>query len=80
MSQRPSLAENMSQTVARRADSPYQYHASTRVGMKKLTAVITPEAWVQFRQLALEEGVTGELLLAEAINDLFGKYDKPRIV
>jgi hypothetical protein len=55
------------------------YYAATRAGKKKLTAAVAPIAHTQFRQLALELGRKGELLLIEAINDLFSKYGKPPI-
>ena len=91
--QRPSLAETM-QRVARpepAASSPAAidtpappprvagYFAATRVGKKKLTAAVAPAAHTQFRQLALELGKKGEVLLIEAINDLFSKYGKPPV-
>jgi len=34
---------------------------------------------MQFRQLSLELGKKGEVLLIEAINDLFSKYGKPPV-
>jgi antitoxin-like ribbon-helix-helix protein len=55
------------------------YFAATRVGKKKLTAAVAPPAHTQFRQLALELGKKGEVLLIEAINDLFSKYGKPPV-
>jgi hypothetical protein len=55
------------------------YFAATRVGKKKLTAAVAPAAHMQFRQLSLELGKKGEVLLIEAINDLFSKYGKPPI-
>ena len=55
------------------------YFAATRVGKKKLTAAVAPAAHMQFRQLALELGKKGEVLLIEAINDLFSKYGKPPV-
>jgi hypothetical protein len=55
------------------------FYAATRAGKKKLTAAVDPSAHTQFRQLALELDKKGEVLLIEAINDLFAKYGKPPV-
>lgn len=61
------------------AQQPSGFYAATRAGKKKLTAAVDPAAHMQFRQLALELGKNGEVLLIEAINDLFAKHGKPPI-
>lgn len=77
MPTRPTLTDAMNEFKVP-AERP-EYYAGTRAGLKKVTTSIRPEAWMQFRQLALECNMTGEALIIEAINDLFEKYDRPRI-
>lgn len=48
--------------------------AATRAGMKKATAVLSPDDHKRLRHLALEQDATTEALLMEAITDLFKKY------
>jgi hypothetical protein len=52
------------------------FYAATRVGKKKVTASLNPDAHKQLRQLGLDRDMTNEDLLTEAINDLFKKYGK----
>jgi hypothetical protein len=65
--------------AASAAERPSGFYAATRAGKKKLTAALDPIAHTQFRQLALELGKKGEVLLIEAINDLFTKHGKPPV-
>ena len=90
MAKRPSLAETMRQAAtpeapegdAPQAKSPNPervsraagFYAATRAGKKKVTASLSPQAHKQLRQLGLDQEMTTEALLAEAINDLFKKY------
>ncbi len=46
---------------------------------KGQTLRLTPAAWRQLKQLALDREARAHDLLLEAINDLFRKYDKPPI-
>jgi hypothetical protein len=62
-----------------RADHPRAFYAATRAGKKKVTAAVTPDVHLRFRQLGLEAGKGNETLLIEAISDLFVKYGKPPI-
>lgn len=94
MSKRPSLTETM-QRVARpearlqmpadepalnqATERPRNFYAATRAGKKKITAAVGPDVHLKFRQLGLEAGKTNEVLLIEAISDLFVKYGKPPI-
>ena len=55
------------------------FYAATRAGKKKITAAVTPDVHLRFRQLGLEAGKGNESLLIEAISDLFVKYGKPPI-
>jgi hypothetical protein len=50
------------------------FYAATRAGKKKVTASLSPQAHKQLRQLGLDQDMTTEALLAEAISDLFKKY------
>jgi hypothetical protein len=43
------------------------------------TLRLTPAAWRQLKQLALDHGKPAHDLLVEAVNDLFRKNDKPPI-
>ena len=58
---------------------PAAFYAATRAGKKKVTATLDPPAHKQLKGLAVERDATTEALLAEAINDLFAKYGKPKI-
>jgi predicted transcriptional regulator len=49
------------------------------VGKKKVTAPLDPPDHKRLRQLALERDATTEVLLTEAISDLFIKYGKAAI-
>jgi ParB-like chromosome segregation protein Spo0J len=52
-----------------------RFYAATRAGKKKVTATLAPSDHKRLRRLALERDLTTEALLAEAISDLFTKYD-----
>ncbi len=51
----------------------------SRRGKKTIAGHFDPAVSVQIKQLALERGGTVQALLAEALNDLFIKYNKPHI-
>lgn len=50
-----------------------------RVGKTNITGYFPREVKTQLRLLAAEHETTIQALLAEALNDLFGKYSKPQI-
>jgi hypothetical protein len=84
---RPSLAEQM-QKVARPEPAPAPeganqqpggFHAATRTGKKKITAIVDPAVHAQLRHLSIDLDKTVEALLGEAINGLFERYGKPPI-
>ncbi len=56
----------------------YEKQAS-RLGKRPATAYISPEALRQLKKLALDEDRSAQELIIEAINDLFVKYDLPRL-
>jgi hypothetical protein len=58
------------------SDTRSGFYAATRAGKKKVTASLDPAAHKQLRQLGLDQDMTTEALLIEAINDLFKKYAK----
>lgn len=66
-------------TRCKRGGQPRPFYAATRAGKKKITAAVTPDVHLRFRQLGLEAGKGNETLLTEAISDLFVKYGKPPI-
>lgn len=70
----------VAQVIPAKSDSSDQgFYAATRVGRKKVTAVLAPVDHKRLRQLALERDATTEALLNEAISDLFTKYGKEAI-
>jgi hypothetical protein len=75
----PALATERSSPVADAGGQPRPFYAATRAGKKKITAAVTPDVHLRFRQLGLEVGKGNETLLTEAISDLFVKYGKPPI-
>ena len=48
----------------------------SRIGKKAITGFFDPAVSKQFKRLALENDRTVQLLLAEALNDLFVKYNQ----
>ncbi len=50
--------------------------ATSRLGLKVISGHFDPAVSRQFRQLALDRDSTVQALLAEAINDLFIKYNR----
>ncbi len=65
--------------MPRKNDREQGFYAATRVGKKKVTAPLDPPDHKRLRQLALERDATTEVLLTEAISDLFVKYGKAAI-
>lgn len=53
--------------------------APSRVGKKALIGYFDPEVSKQLKQMALDKECTVQDLLAEALNELFTKYQKPTI-
>ena len=51
----------------------------SRVGLRAVTVYVDPAAHRQLRILAVEQDRPSQELMVEALNDLFQKYDKPRI-
>lgn len=51
----------------------------SRQGKKALTGYFEPEVLKQLKILAASEDKTMQVLMTEAINDLFKKYSKPHI-
>ena len=51
----------------------------SRRGRKAVTIYLDTAAHRQLRLLAVEQGRSGQDLVVEAINDLFGKHGKARI-
>lgn len=56
-----------------------EMRTSGRNGKKPLSVWVTPEARRTLRQLAAEQDRTIESLIGEGLNDLFQKYQKPRL-
>lgn len=56
-----------------------EMRSSGRNGKKPLSVWVTPEARRTLRQLAAEQDRTIESLIGEGLNDLFQKYQKPRL-
>lgn len=76
----PAPAEPSTQAAPTNAGGrPRGFYAATRAGKKKITAAVAPDVHLRFRQLGLEAGKGNEMLLIEAISDLFIKYGKPPV-
>jgi hypothetical protein len=56
-----------------------EVRSAGRNGKKPLSVWVTPEARRTLRQLAAEQDRTIESLIGEGLNDLFQKYQKPRL-
>jgi hypothetical protein len=69
----PTVAEEPTKVT------PAGYRAATRVGKKKVTVPLEPEAHKSLRLLAIDKNTTAEALLLEAVRDLFAKYGRPPI-
>lgn len=82
---RPSLAESMK--AVRQAPvqvieasslvptaSPVLPKAATREGMKRATALLSPEEHRRLKRLSVDHGATIEELLHEAVTDLLQKH------
>ena len=75
----PAIAPVQAETQPARPAQGEGYRAATRVGKKKVTAPLDPEAHKLLRMLAIEQSTTVEALLLQAIRDLFAKNGKPSI-
>ncbi len=54
--------------------------APSREGQRAVTLYVRPEAHKQLRLLAVENGASIQDLMSEALNDLFSKHGRSRIV
>lgn len=61
-------------------DGPRKLRSNGRRGKKLIGGHFSPEVSTQLRIIAAEEGTTIQSLLGEALNDLFVKKGKERIV
>ena len=52
-----------------------RYFANTRVGMKRVTAVVAPEEHRRLKRLSADTGCSIEELMREALADLFAKHE-----
>lgn len=89
MSRKQNLAQAL-QNVSGKADTnqsistptvPVEKNENTvippsRVGKKAITGFFDPAVSKQFKRLALDNDKTVQLLLAEALNDLFVKHNQ----
>lgn len=90
MSKRPSLAESMKAVgaqaspvaVVETASAPATvrtegkgYHAATRTGMKRVTAIVEPEDHRRVKRLSADTDRSIENLMCEALADLLKKYN-----
>lgn len=62
-----------------KASGSGKYVAPSRKGKKVISIHADPEVSYQLKQIALEEDSSLQMLVAEAINDLFVKRGKPPI-
>jgi hypothetical protein len=67
---------------ARRADktdTPGSYKAPSREGKTPITAYLSLDYKASLRLIQAKRGGTTQALIAEALNDLFTKYDVPTV-
>jgi hypothetical protein len=66
---------------ARQADTaaPGSYKAPSREGKTPITAYLSPDYKASLRLIQAKRGGTTQALIAEALNDLFTKYDVPTV-
>lgn len=57
-----------------RAGEGRGYFAATRTGMKRVTAVVSPEDHRKIKRLSADTGESIEELMRDAINGLFAKH------
>jgi hypothetical protein len=55
------------------------YLAPSREGKTNITAYLSPDFKVSLRLIQARTGVSLQTLVAEALNDLFTKYDVPTV-
>jgi hypothetical protein len=60
--------------------TPSSVRPPSRVGLRAVTAYVSPEVHRQLRLLGLDQGLSVQELMVEAINELFRKHDKRRTV
>ena len=73
----PPLVPIVHERDGRDALSP---KAKARLGMKQVAGHFPEEVAWQLRELAVEQRVTVQELLGEALNDLFQKHGKPELL
>lgn len=61
------------------ASAGTSYKAPSRAGKTNITAYLSPDYKASLRLIQAKTGHSLQDLLAEALNDLFGKYDVPVI-
>lgn len=57
-----------------RAGEARPYFAATRTGMKRVTAVVSPEDHRKIKRLSADTGLSIEELMRDAISGLFAKH------
>jgi hypothetical protein len=56
-----------------------RYHAPSRHKLRAATFWQSPEAWRQLRRIAVEQEVSQQALIGEALNGLFQRYGRPPV-
>jgi len=77
---RPTIVKT--EEVKKRTDKKEVINSSippSRRGKKAITNYFSPEVVKQIKLLSIEEDKTSQLLMEEAVNELFKKYGKPHI-
>jgi hypothetical protein len=62
------------------AETPRSYKAPSREGKLPITGYLSPDYKASLRLIQAKRGGTTQALLAEALNDLFTKYDVPTVI
>jgi len=72
-----AVAPQPSTDQAKPSSSPGSYMAPSREGKTNITAYLPPDYKSSLRLIQARTGKSLQTLIAEALNDLFGKYDVP---
>ncbi len=77
-----AVAQPMVPPLRPAAEAPsgaHYYKAPSREGKTNITAYLSPDYKASLRLIQAKTGRSLQDLLAESLNDLFGKYDVPMI-
>ena len=75
MAKKPSLTEALTTAKTEEHSAPTsEKHAKSRVGKKLIAGHFDPTVHRQLKQLSVNQGISIQALLGEALSDLFEKH------